>query len=710
MAEKVTIGNINGRSAYQIAVDEGFAGTEAEWLDSLKGDLTPEAEAARDVAVSAASSATVAADAVAAHAADVLAVTATNDGIMAANVGNGGEFDTKLSATFAGAATVRGLQPYPLVDVTTKTIDGTTVTPITTFGGFLWGRIGTALHRSADAGATYLAWGTSPASLIGIIPTPDGEVAAVSASGLYRSSGWASGSPTWTTKAIPNGACQFQPWSLVGDGQRLLTTEYAAGAGFVDSRYVRMSLDAGVTWNVVYDSVLVHGSTLANASHLHGAAYDPWSDRWYISEGHGSIAGLYVSTNDGVTWNRAPGLGTLSPSPTVIVPTDDGLVCASDHPDGGLYGVIRRENPMDEEFVRTVAWRPGTDGTSGFGVHGARDPETGIVYIGYRTEKAEARPVILAGTPTSGAVVYTWAGTFIAYDDIRAVVIPEPGHIQAVVSTEGNAVRSLLSARLALPGTLDPSLVDTGNSLGGGAGTSSAIALGPLSRATAIRSVAVGVGAEATSSQDTIAIGHNAKASSSNAVVIGSGASSAQGNSAVLGNGATVTGGNAVAIGTNVSAGSSGVAIGFGTVAPSASTVIGASATIPLGGQATAIGNLAKARNNGVSVGHNTNQTGNDAVTIGQGASAGSSSTAIGQGASAPANGSVALGRGTVTTQNNQVAIGQRHLMMLALGADAPAAPAGGGVLFFKDNGAGKIGLYARFPTGAVVGPIAIEP
>lgn len=568
----------------------------------------------------------------------------------------------------------------------------------------MWGRIGSALHRSADSGATWTPWGTSPASLIGIIPTPSGEVVAVSGVGLYRSTGWATGTPTWTTKATPNGASQFQPWSLVGNGQKLLTTEYAAGAGFPDSRYVRMSLDAGVTWSVVYDSVLVHGATLANASHLHGAAYDSWADRWYISEGHDSIAGLYVSTNDGATWARAAGMGVMDPSPTVIIPTDDGLVCASDHPKGGLYGVVRQDDPLDEELVRTVAWRPGTDGTSGFGAHGARDPETGIVYIGYRTEKAEAAPVLLAGTPTSGAVVYTWAGSFIAYDDIRAVVIPEPGLIQAVVSTQGNTVADLVTARLAKPGTQHPSLADTGNSFGGTVQQSSAIALGPRSTTGAgIRAVAVGVGSEATGTQDSVAVGYGAKATVSAVVAIGANATAAHGNATVVGNSANVTGGNGTAIGNIASAGSSGVAIGHGTVAPSASTVVGASASIPAGSQAVAVGNLAQARNSGVGIGHKTVHSGNNGTTVGQGTTVGADSTAIGQGASAAQTGSVAIGKGTVTNANAQVAFGARHLMALAIAADAPAPPTGGFSWFVKDNGAGKLALYGRFPTGAVI-------
>ena len=36
--EKLNSGQLNGKSAYEIAVDDGFTGTEAEWLESLKGD------------------------------------------------------------------------------------------------------------------------------------------------------------------------------------------------------------------------------------------------------------------------------------------------------------------------------------------------------------------------------------------------------------------------------------------------------------------------------------------------------------------------------------------------------------------------------------------------------------------------------------------------------------------------------------------------
>lgn len=38
----------DGKSAYEIAVDHGFEGTEAEWLESLKGEQGPQGEPGKD--------------------------------------------------------------------------------------------------------------------------------------------------------------------------------------------------------------------------------------------------------------------------------------------------------------------------------------------------------------------------------------------------------------------------------------------------------------------------------------------------------------------------------------------------------------------------------------------------------------------------------------------------------------------------------------
>jgi hypothetical protein len=58
------IGDISGKSAYQVALDNGYTGTETEWLTSLKGDLTPALTALADQVEADAATAAAAASAV----------------------------------------------------------------------------------------------------------------------------------------------------------------------------------------------------------------------------------------------------------------------------------------------------------------------------------------------------------------------------------------------------------------------------------------------------------------------------------------------------------------------------------------------------------------------------------------------------------------------------------------------------------------------
>lgn len=602
------------------------------------------------------------------------------------------------------------LQPAPLSGATVTALATGDIQVIGVHSGYLWGRSGTGIRRSSDQGATWSTWGTAPEALIYMIPTPDGEVVAISAGGLYRSVNWASGSPSWQTKATPNGACQFQPWSLSGNGTKFITTEYAAGSNFPDSRYARISLDGGVTWAVAYDSNALHGTSDGNASHLHGCCYDPWSDRFYISEGHGPAAGLYYSADDGATWATNPGLSNVVPVPTVIIPTDDGLVCASDSERGGLYGVVREANPAFEEFRQTWAWNPGTPGTSAFGVHGWRDPATGVVYIGFRTEKSEASaaPFIAGGTATSGAMVWTWDGEHAAYDDIRRVVVVAPGVLHATASIQG--VVHYVRGRIPRPGVRDATLYDTGKLLGGRSGANNSTAVGPRSTSgTGQRNVAVGTGADASAVQDATALGVGSTATSTSATAVGAGASVTIGNGTALGEGATVTGASGTAIGRRASVtGGSAVAIGSMVVAPTSSTVIGGGASVLAGSQATVIGAGAGARNSGVAVGHSTSMSGNNSTVVGQGAAAGSNGVALGQGATALGSDAIALGRATATTSTWQVNFGPRHVELQAP-ANAPLAPAEGAARLFTRVVEGKTEVCVRFPTGAVQ-VISTEP
>src|SRR5699024_8484593 len=117
----------------------------------------------------------------------------------------------------------------------------------------------------------------------------------------------------------------------------------------------------GNTFNKVWDSVAQHGQSISDTTHLHAACYDKWSDRFYISEGHGEKGGIYYSANNGQSWHQAPGHradvlkssdGTVN-GPTVMIATDDGLVMGSDNRNNGLFGLVRQENPENEVVTQT---------------------------------------------------------------------------------------------------------------------------------------------------------------------------------------------------------------------------------------------------------------------------------------------------------------------------------------------------------------------
>ena len=90
-------------------------------------------------------------------------------------------------------------------------------------------------------------------------------------------------------------------------------------------------------------------------------------------------------------------------------------------------------------------------------------------------------------------------------------------------------------------------------------------------------------------------------------------------------------------------------------------------------------------------------------VAIGHGATvAGAVGIALGLSAKVTGSNSIALGAWTTVAANQQVGIGDRSLAMSKV-ASVPQPPADQGVLAVVDNGAGKMQVVARFPTGAHV-------
>lgn len=642
--------------------------------------------------------------------------------------------------------TGQGLHPRPLQNVTVT--DGTgKVRAAEVFDGYVWGALNGVIYRRPQAGGEWEAHADHPDGhpvLVRLFPTSDGEAILASAYAIFKSSGWHSGTVTWTEKIVANGSTYFLEWGLDGDGTKFITTTYAAGTDFTHSRYAWVSLDAGDTWTVAYDSVARYGQATADQSHIHGVAYDQWVDRFYLSEGHTSISGIYHSEDDGVTWGRSPGM-KLDPSPTTLTPTDHGMVCGSDHVDGGLYGVIRRDDPMDEELEWTWQWHPGRDGLVGFAQRGFRCPDTGTVYVGFRSNFDDVLPVIAAGTPTSGALIYTWTPDIAPPnpDDrarVRSVIVPTPTQLIArgnVGANDGQEITAYIPPAGVLPDR------DTGRIMGGISTVGSSMAAGTQSRAGQSNSVAVGVRAT-TNDANTTVVGAKATSLGTFGTAIGASAS-ASGTSTAVGSGAVaVVGGGSTSFGRNaVSGGGESVTVGNGSTSGTISVVIGYAAKAPTTSAAVvAIGHSAKSGSSGVAIGNGSNgfeksvtigrnsvTGGADAVALGYGASGGSlsvivgseassgtgatgavavgyqatsvtSGVAIGRRAKADHLGSIALGRDSITTENNQVAYGARHVEAVA--TTAPPTPAAEKYRQWSevDGNTGKMRLMVAFPTG----------
>lgn len=644
----------------------------------------------------------------------VEAVEATNDGIMASVAADPeSAFAGTLSETIASVAVpkekVGGLSPAPLANPTFTPNTGPRVLDV--FGGYTWGYLtsGDIYRQPVAGGAWALYTAATPAdvgTIIRLIPTSDGEVLLASSAKVYKSSNWATpGSVTWTQVLAINAPTSILRWGFDGDATKFIATSYAAGDNFAASRYVYISTDAGDTFTLVYDSVAVHGAALADLSHVHGVTYDPWGDRFYLSEGHGTIGGIYCSDDDGATWSRAVGMAA-NPSPTTLTPTPDGLVCGSDNSENGLYGVVRRDDHTTEELVQTWAWRTGVDGLIGYGMRGVYDPTTGLVYVTFISNFSSVRPIIAAGTPTSGGLVYTW-------DDpnswqLENIVMPTPGKIMAIAQKLDSSFHDF-TATTARPGALRD--LDRGNTKGGVVAQGTSVAVGPgATSGTAPGAVVVGVGATGVGASPLVSIGLNAHGDA-NSVVIGPNADGVGGGRSVaIGIAASSKVSFGVAIGNNaINSSAYSTAVGADSQSGSGGLAIGSSANANTGSSGTAVGHGTSAGASGVAVGH-------AAAAVAAGTAVGKSasvtqanSVAIGLTASATHLRSVALGSETATTANDQVQLNTRHVEMAEIAAD-PAAPAANkGRWYFKDNGSGKTQLCVRFNTG-VVQILATEP
>lgn len=630
-----------------------------------------------------------------------------------------------LNGAFAERA--RATEGLPLTDVTV-TPRGTDPIPTEFFDGTFWGVQINEIHRSHDGGLTWEHITTVPdmGNIQRIIPTADGEVIAVSTTEVKRSTGWGTGSISWATVLTNPTASFFHPWGISGDGQKFIIVHYS-GSGpttpdRADSRYAWISTDQGHTWNIVWDTNEKFGEERGPLSHIHACEYDPWEDRFFIAEGHEpDMTGVYVSYDDGGTWERVPYAESFDTppgnAPTVVIATDYGIVMGTDDPTNGIIVMPRGTSEIYRAYSRR-----GLSNTTlmGYAHMGARDPRSGQVYLVWELNEAYAADLGAQIMSSDGRVAGpVWEDTDTTRRLWRRIAIDDQGNLLAWEQV----TNSVLRARVPGVGVVPAHLVDTGRTLGGKTrGERGTIAVGPEAVATGNRSVAVGLGK--VDGVDGVAIG-DAIAGGNYSTAIGAKSNASNGGVAV-GRGSATTGGAVVgylALGGHSSSVAVGreaqAAIDGGANNPSTTAIGFRAKANASAGEATAIGREAEASGNfSTAIGSrvkavNTRSTvvGTDAVTslsnrstvIGSQASADTAlnGTAIGAGAVVSNADSVALGAYSTTTATSQVGIGSRHIEALPLDTD-PTAPTSG-VRVYTRVVEGKTQLVAQFPTGEPV-------
>lgn len=331
------------------------------------------------------------------------------------------------------------------------------------FDGKMWGYTYATgdLSYSIDEGQTWTVHTNVTGKISGaihrLLPTDDGEVLAMTNDKLHKSKGWNSGNVTWTpSKVTKHPKSVFFQFGFDGDGTKFIIVEYGNPIiNWSDSRFVWISTDKGETFDVVYDTLAKDGSEINSTTHLHGAAYDRWGDRFYFTQGHGRSGGLYCSTDNGTSWVQAKGHrdGVLASKgipghqyegdtngPTIVIAHPDGLIMGSDNNNNGVYGLIRKENPEDEVVTQLYKRTDSkNEGVIMFAIRGYYDDKSGTVYISFRSEFNDVAPIIIAGTPSQAEVIYKYPTLPVvgAVDHFGAIAKTSDDRIVAYAQFDG---------------------------------------------------------------------------------------------------------------------------------------------------------------------------------------------------------------------------------------------------------------------------------
>lgn len=642
----------------------------------------------------------------------------------------------------------------PVVGVTVDT--NPTAIPIGVVDDVVYGRGVVAfdsLFRLNSDGETWtLVQQLSTGTIGHIYKLNDGEVLVVGIT-VKKSSGWSINPETaiFNTTWTPTPGAGYPGFGVAVHENLVLLAEYAVPRE--PSIQAVLSTDYGETFSVVRDLDIMYPGQSASV-HWHGAGIDGFKQgtpRLWLSHGDGPRAIIY-SDDLGVTWTTLPGTAStieeplIGHQPTVIASTPYGMVFGTDANPDGIFRVLRTEDPTDQIYEQILMLRYGNNDLGSlytFAIYSYTDPLTGIVYITFNSDLEKVPALVVATDGRDASIIYEtepggsnvllhpkagWAGVHngqllfqyrIADDyflvrggDVRqgAKKYPPSGSLPDNGSGLGAADRSSIGIGAnvrainwsVLVGDSVVLNVDSQNAVAIGESSQvghrsttvgrkskatgiNSSAFGETSLASAESSVAVGRDSRATGVQ-TVAIGAETRASGLFGIAIGYAASASAHSATVIGIGAVVDGDNGLAVGAASSAGQTAVGMGYDADAAS-------------GG--VAIGSAVDATFYAVAIGYQTQTTNWFAVAIGYQATAALNSVAIGDLSSAPNIGSVALGASSLTTENNQIAMGTRHVEMSEI-TDPPSPGANKARHYYRDNGAGKTQLCVKFPTGPV--------
>ncbi len=414
-------------------------------------------------------------------------------------------------------------------------------------------------------------------------------------------------------------------------------------------------------------------------THIHGCCFDKWSDLFFVIEGHTANMGIYWNADpftDPAGWTRIEkgplGAVRSEGQPTCIVPTDNGIVLASDAPEQGIWAIQRGATPADMQVHWIWEWPGGRGGTLGFGLCHARDPETGIVYLGYKHNPVpdSYNPLaIFASDGFSGGQV--WAGgpstvpTTGNTNDVSRIAVTPWGTIEAEVGAGAEVGAKRISGRIT-PNTGWSVSYDQGGVLGGS------------------REGTIG-------NERAMAAGEGSLASANGATAVGPAAKAQHPASTAVGSSAKTVGSNATAIGKLSQAGTSSFAGGYLTKAGSNSVLVSSNIDLSAKSGVTGIGaNLVMTMDNIVGIGASVNVTAAWGVCVGTfSKSTALAGTVLGHGSEANHAYSTVIGKGVISTAAYQIKLGEQHLQMSPPTSAPGTPPAGSFNVWSHDLGSG---------------------